>query len=238
MGSPVSEQDRNHYFPRSNEGPQHRVTFAKAFAVGRFAVTFDEWDACVSQGECSPISDHGWGRGTRPALMKFNEAVSYVRWLARITGRSYRIPSEAEREYIARAGTTTPFWLGSSISTHQANFNGNFMKDASGHWSYDPSRRDFRGGTMPVDAFSANPWGFYQVHGNIYEWVWDCYAPTYSDAPEDGSAHGEGCGVSRVVRGGSWLSPPWELRSAARTWYTTDGGYRDVGLRVARILNP
>src|SRR5215471_10347834 len=123
MGSPDSEEERI-----EEEGPQHRVTFGKAFGVGTFAVTFEEWDACVADGGCNGYtpSDEGWGRGRRPVInVSWDDANVYAGWLSRKTGKTYRLLSEAEREYVTRAGTTTPFWWGTSISTQQANYNGN-----------------------------------------------------------------------------------------------------------------
>jgi hypothetical protein len=122
MGSPLDEKQRN-----SDESPQHRVTFDRPFAVGKFAVTFEEWDACVGGGGCNGYrpSDEGWGRGRQPAInVSWNDAKSYVAWLSRQTGTTYRLLSEAEREYVTRAGTATPFWWGSSISSQQANYDG------------------------------------------------------------------------------------------------------------------
>jgi formylglycine-generating enzyme required for sulfatase activity len=124
MGSPADEPERE-----SEEGPQHRVAIAKAFAVGKFPVTFDEWDACLRDGGCNGHrpADQGWGRGKRPVInVNWNDAKGYAAWLSRKTGRTYRLPSEAEREYVTRAGTTTPFWWGSSLSTSQANYDGRF----------------------------------------------------------------------------------------------------------------
>ena len=120
MGSPAPEYGRG-----SNEGPQHTVTFAQTFAVGRFSVTFDEWDACVADGGCGsyPPPDQGWGRGRRPVTsVSLYDANGYLTWLSRKTGATYRLPSEAEREYFTRAGTTTPYWWGSTISPDQANY--------------------------------------------------------------------------------------------------------------------
>jgi len=124
MGSPASEQGRSNV-----EGPQRNVTFGNPFAVGKFTLTFDEWDACVADGGCNGYrpDDQGWGRGRQPVInVSSDDAKAYVAWLAKKTGKSYRLLSEAEREYVTRAGTTTPFWWGSSISTSQANYNGNF----------------------------------------------------------------------------------------------------------------
>jgi formylglycine-generating enzyme required for sulfatase activity len=190
MGSPESEPGRS-----TDEGPQHAVTFARPFAVGRFAVTFDEWDACATDGGCggNRPSDQGWGRGRRPAInVSWNDAKAYVAWLSRKTGKTYRLPSEAEREYVTRAGTTTPFWWGSSISTSQANYNGNYTYGGG-------ARGEYREKTLPVDTFQPNPWGLYQVHGNVSEWVEDCWNDS---APSDGSAWTSGDCSSRVVRGG------------------------------------
>src|SRR5262249_23239796 len=122
MGSPESEEKRS-----SDEGPQHRVTFSRQFAVGKFAVTFAEWDACVADGGCKGYkpADQGWVRGKRPVInVGWDDVKAYVAWLSRKTGRTYRLLSDAEREYVTRAGTTTPFWWGSTISTSQANYDG------------------------------------------------------------------------------------------------------------------
>ena len=169
MGSPASETERT---PR--EGPQHRVTFARPFAVGKFAVTFDEWDACVADGGCNGYKpkDEGWGRDKRPVInVNWDDAQAYVAWLSRKTGKTYRLLSEAEREYVTRAGTTTPFWCGPSISTSQANYDGN-------HTYGSGSKGEYRQKTMPVDSFQPNPWGLYQVHGNVWEWTEDCLNDT------------------------------------------------------------
>jgi formylglycine-generating enzyme required for sulfatase activity len=150
MGSPDGEEGRI-----EEEGPQHRVTFGRSFGVGKFAVTFEEWDACVADSGCNGYmpSDEGWGRWRRPVInVSWDDAKAYVRWLSRKTGKSYRLLSEAEREYVTRAGTTTPFWWGASISTQQANYNGNY---AYGAEATGVSRRQ----TVPVDSFEPNPWG-------------------------------------------------------------------------------
>jgi formylglycine-generating enzyme required for sulfatase activity len=218
MGSPASEKGH-----QPNEGPQHRVTFDRQFAVGKYAVTFDEWDACVADGGCNgdrPL-DHGWGRGRRPVIGVFwDEAKGYVAWLSRKTGRTYRLMSEAEREYITRAGTTTPFWWGSTISTQQANY-----------------QREYRDRTMPVDSFQPNPWGLYQVHGNVADWTEDCYHQSYNGAPGDGSAWTGGDCSQRVYRGGDWGSLPQFVRAAARSG-TIITGYGSTGFRLARTLIP
>ena len=162
MGSPETEE--SHLDP---EEPQHLVTFAQPFAVGAFAVTFDEWDACVADGGCDGYrpSDQGWGRGRRPVInVSWHDAKAYVEWLSRKTGRTYRLLSEAEREYAARAGTATPFWWGSSISTEQANYDGNVVYGGGPNGEY-------RQRTLSVESFQPNPCGLYQVHGNVLEWT-------------------------------------------------------------------
>ena len=231
MGSPVSEENRD-----DDEGPRHRVTFARQFGVGRFAVTFDEWNACVADGGCNGYrpSDQGWGRGRLPVInVSWNDAKTYVTWLSRKTGKTYRLLSEAEREYVTRAGTTTPFWWGSQSSTSLANYNGNY--------SYgNGPKGEFRQRTLPVDSFSPNPWGLYQVHGNVWEWVEDCYNKNYDGAPSDGSAWTSGDCSLRVLRGGSWVNDPEHLRSANREGNTTvvDVRVNLYGFRVARTLAP
>jgi len=166
MGSPESEAGRNR-----DEGPQRSVTIARPLGVGRFAVTFEQWDACVADSGCTAYrpSDEGWGRGRQPVVnVSWNDARAYVAWLARKTGKIYRLLSEAEREYVTRAGTTTPFWWGNSISTSQANYDGNSA------YAGGP-RGEYRGRALPVESFDANPWGLHQVHGNVWEWVEDCW---------------------------------------------------------------
>jgi len=222
-----------------SERPQHTVTITSPFAVGRFAVTFAEWDACLADGGCRRYTppDKGWGRGRMPVInIRWDDARAYVKWLSSRTGKTYRLLSEAEREYVTRAGTTTPFWWGSSISTDQANYDGSF--------SYPP----FSGGPtgvirerpLPVDAFAPNPWGLYQVHGNVYEWVEDCWHRSYQDgnspgAPTDGSPWTDDDCNRHVLRGGAWNDAPWRLRSSARS-VIVDAEKR-IGMRVARVIN-
>ena len=229
MSSPRSEPKREPF-----EGSQHRVTISFPFAVGRFAVTFDEWDACVADGGCNGYkpNDQGWGRGRLPVInVSWNDAKAYVAWLSRKTGKSYRLLSEAEREYITRAGTTTPFWLGSSISTQQANYNGNYVFN-------NGLKGEYRQKTVPVESFAPNPWGLYQVHGNVMEWVEDCWNDSYGGAPTDGSAWTSGNCNSHVLRGGAWDSLPQFLRSADRRWDISVCRFTIIGFRVARTLAP
>ena len=222
MGSPESEEDR-----LEEEGPVHRVTFARPFAVGVYEVTFDEWEACVAGGGgCEEPYDMRWGAGSRPVItVSWEDAQAYVKWLSRKTGKEYRLLSEAEWEYVARAGTTTRYWWGDAIGRNRAN---------CGHCG---SRWDGEK-TAPVGSFSANPFGLYDVHGNAWEWVEDCWNDGYRGAPSDGSVWETGnCGI-RVLRGGSWNDPPTNLRSANRIWGSTGFRNYDAGFRVARTLAP
>ena len=227
MGSPPSEEDRS-----DREGPQHQVMISNPFAVGKFEVTFREWDACVSEGGCSHRpDDEGWGRGNRPVInVSGKDAQQYVSWLSRKTGEQYRLLSESEWEYVARAGTTGPFHFGSTISTKQANFNGNYTYGGG-------SKGIFREKTVSVGSFPANSFGLHDVHGNVWELVEDCWRENHQGAPSDGSAWEKGFFCwRRVLRGGSWYSQPWVLRSAYRYRGDGRGRYNFVGFRVARTL--
>ena len=228
MGSPASEDGRD-----DNEGPQHQVTFAQQISVGKFAVTFNEWDACVADGFCNRYrpGDQRWGRGKRPVInVSWDDAQTYVAWLSHKTGKTYRLLSEAEREYVTRAGTTTAYSTGSSISTQQANYCANSEKFKRKQFG-----EDCRGRTVPVDSFQPNPWGLYQMEGNVREWTEDCWNPSYDGAPTDGSAWTGGMCQFRVARGGSWDTLR-ALRAAARAGPSAVDRNIVLGFRVARAL--
>jgi formylglycine-generating enzyme required for sulfatase activity len=227
MGSPDREPQRG-----SDEGPQREVTISQALAVGKYPVTIDDWEFCVSQRGCTDWpSVAKFGHGFLPAInVSWEDAKGYVAWLSRITGKTYRLMSEAEREYVARAGTTTPFWWGSSISTSVANY------DATQRYIDEPMG-EFRQHTMPADSFQANPWGFFDMSGNTWDWVEDCYHDNYDGAPTDGSAWTTGDCNRRVLRGGGWASQPRNLRSATR-WRERPVVRGDwYGFRVARVCD-
>ena len=234
MGSPASEEGRG----GDNESPQHRVRISQAFAVGKYEVTFAEWEACVDGGGCNGHfpDDKGWGRGRRPAIhVSWDDAQAYVSWLSRKTGKQYRLLSESEWEYAARAGTTGPFHFGETISTAQANYNGNY--------TYGPGRKGvFRQKTVPVGSFPGNAFGLHDMHGNVWEWVEDCWHDSYDSywgAPSDGSAWTTGGDCSRrVLRGGSWILRPGGLRSAYRIRNSSGTRYYSLGFRVSRTLTP
>jgi formylglycine-generating enzyme required for sulfatase activity len=162
--------------------------------------------------------------------VSWDDAKSYVAWLSKKTGKTYRLLSEAEWEYAARAGTTTPFSTGRTITTDQANFNGDH--------TYNGSRKgQNRQKTVSVGSFPANGFGLHDMHGNVFEYVEDCWNEGYNGAPSDGRAWTAGNCGQRVLRSGSWIFPPVFLRSAFRGYYSAD--FRDDGyggLRVARTL--
>ncbi len=221
MGSPPSEEGRV-----DNEGPVHRVTIAEPFAVGVYEVTFEEWDACVSGGGCGGYrpDDEGWGRGGRPVIrVSWDDAQAYVAWLSGKTGEAYRLLSEAEWEYAARAGTTTRYHWGDDVGRNRANCYGDQCGDS---WEY----------TAPVGSFGANGFGLHDMHGNVWEWVEDCRNDGYAGAPSDGSAWESGDCSLRGLRGGSWDFDPRFLRAADRGWYVTEGRSGDSGFRVSRTL--
>ena len=215
----------------SDEKPVHRVNL-KPFAVGKFEVTFAEWDACVAAGGCQHRpGDKGLGRDKRPVInVSWNDAQEYVEWLSRKTGKSYRLLSESEWEYVARAGTSTEFSTGDCLTTNQANFNGTYDFNGCGKSNF------FLGKTQPVGSYDANPWGLHDVHGNVWEWTQDCWNDTYTNAPADGSAWLTGNCDRRVLRGGSWVYVPAIARSANRDLNSPPGRINHYGLRVARTL--
>ena len=225
MGSPNNEEGRYDII----EGPRHRVNIGYPLAVGVYEVTFSEWYACVNAGGCDRFpDDEGWGRGNRPVInVSWEDAQSYVRWLSARTDHRYGLLSESEWEYVARAGTITPFYFGSTISTDQANYNGDY--------TYDSGRKGvYRGKTVPVGSFSANAWGVHDMHGNVWEWVEDCWNYSYEGAPADGSAWESGDCGKRVLRGGGWISKPRDLRSALRFRNSSGNRYSNSGFRVIR----
>jgi len=231
MGSPAGEPERE-----DDEGPQHQVQ-VPTFELGKYEVTFDQWDACVAGGGCTQRpEDEGWGRGTRPVInISWNDVQGYVKWLSTQTGNHYRLPSEAEWEYAARAGTTTPFSTGNCMTTTQANYNGNYDYAGCGAKTGVYLRQ-----TQPVGSYPANRWGLYDMQGNVLEWVQDCDHADYTGAPQDGESWQDNCieNGRRVLRGGSWSVNPRYLRSAFRGWNGTGFRYVNLGFRVARTLTP
>jgi formylglycine-generating enzyme required for sulfatase activity len=214
MGSPVNERGR-----AKNEGPQRQVTI-KPFAIGRYEVTFEQWDACASAGGCSSFypADRGWGRGRRPVLgISWKDAQDYVAWLnAKTKGPAYRLLSEAEWEYAARAGAAGAYAFGDALNASQARFASK--------------------STQAVGSFAANAFGVFDMYGNAAEWTADCYAPNYDVAPVDGGAFAPAKCAERVYRGGAYADAPVLLRAAARGHAPPERRMPNVGLRVARAL--
>ncbi|CAN7392161.1 SUMF1/EgtB/PvdO family nonheme iron enzyme [Pseudoduganella sp. LjRoot289] len=219
------------------ETPQHWVGIDYSFAMGRFPVTVGQWRQFVRATGWESMSDTDWASpgfkqgDEHPVVgVSWNDAQKYLAWLSGKTGQTYRLPSEAEWEYACRAGTHTAFSFGDEISTEMANYDGNFTYN-------NGVKGEFRHGTTKVSAFQPNPWGLFDMHGNVWEWTQDVVHDNYDGAPNDGGAWEQGGDpVRRVLRGGSWLYQPRYLRSALRNGYSAVLANDIVGFRVARKL--
>lgn len=205
------------------EDPVHRVTIAKPFAMGRREVTFSEWDSCAASRACKPIHDRGWGGGDRPVLgVAWFDTKEFLDWLSKKTGQRYRLPSEAEWEFAARAGTTTEYWWGRDVGVARAN-----CRECN---TGRPQQ------TLPVGSFQPNPFGLYDTAGNVAEWVEDCWNDDYKGAPTDGSAWTAGQCQLRVLRGGGFSSQARYLRTTSRFRYDANVRFLENGFRVLREL--
>jgi formylglycine-generating enzyme required for sulfatase activity len=221
MGPSAAEKDRF-----GDRSLPHKVIIARPFAVSRFDVTFADWDACVAGGGCPEIGDAGFGRGTRPMInVTWNDAQLYVAWLSRMSAKPYRLLTEAEWEYAARAGTATAYFWGDEVGAGNADCNG-----CGSTWD---NRQ-----TAPAGSFKPNAFGLYDMAGNVWQWVEDCYHADYAEAPADGSARTTGDCRRRVARGGSWVDRPEFSRSAHRLSFPTGFRIINLGFRVARTLTP
>lgn len=220
-GSFVMGMDKGHKY----EIPAHKVAIAKPFAIGRYEVTFDEWKVCVDEGGCDKEpDDHKWGRGRRPVVnITAADAEKFTKWLSKKTGATYRLPSEAEWEYAARAGTTTAFFWGDEPGKNRAN-----CRDCESEWSKKSS--------APVGSFPPNPWGIYDMHGNVWEWTLDCWTTNYIGAPTDGSARTDGDCTKRAMRSGSWYYFNRNVRSSWRFPIRAADNSYNFGMRVIREL--
>ncbi len=206
--------------------PQRSVTIAKPFAVGKFEVTFAEWDACLAARACSHKPQARWGKGNQPVVdVAWDDARQFVAWLSRKTGKSYRLLTEAEWEYAARAGSTTAYSWGDDIGAGNANCSG-----CGSQWDGKQP--------APVGSFKPNAFGLHDMHGNVWEWVEDCWEYGFDGAPSDGSARTAGCpdDDERVQRGGAFLHEPEALYATVRNNYTRNAHANGVGFRVAREL--
>jgi formylglycine-generating enzyme required for sulfatase activity len=221
LGPPTNEQESD------NVEKQHKVSIAKPFAIGKFAVTWGELDACMADGGCDngPVEmdggDEGWGKGKRSAvIVSWNDAKAYVKWLSEKTGKEYRLLSEAEWVYAASAGNTTRYWWGDEILKEQANYGSSLGK------------------TVTVNKYQPNPWGLYQLYSNVWEWTEDVWHDDYNGTPTDGSAWTEGGNENfRVLRGDSEFTAPRDLRYAFRLPYIPQSRFYYIGLRIARTLH-
>lgn len=253
MGSPEDEPQRESW-QTGTESPQHTVTHPKPFAVGRHAITRGQFVAFVNEtghkteGGALVWTGSEWKHDPKASwrapgfqqddshpvvCVNLDDAKAFTTWLAKRTGKTYRLLTEAEWEYAARAGTMTPFWWGASITPSQANYNGNGVYEGGG------AKGEWRKKTVPVASFEANPWGLFNVHGNCWEWCEDVWHDSYIGAPTDGSAWLQGGEQGRrVVRGGSWGSDPQDLRSANRGRNDTVDRDYGLGFRLGRTLTP
>ena len=210
----------------NSERPVHAVR-VESFELGKYEVTFEEYDRFTAATGRERAADMGWGRGHHPVMgVTWEDAVAYTQWLSKQTGGQYRLPTEAEWEYAARAGSVTAYGWRNGDYRNQANCGG-----------YCGSQWGDRG-TAPVGSFTPNGWGLHDMHGNVWEWVQDCWNRNYRGAPADGTAWESGDCSRRVMRGGSWADYPRYLRSASRYWYSTWIRSNITGFRVARTITP
>ena len=224
MGSPEVEQGW-----QNTESPRHSVTFAQAFAIGKYAVTVEEYDRFCESTNREPRG--GRVPGKHPVTwVSWKDSKVYATWLSEQTGKYYRLLTEAEWEYAARAWTQTPFSSGRTITPDKANYDGNFSYGGGPEGRYLEK-------TAPVGSYPANAFGLHDMHGNVWEWVEDCWHDSYDGAPDDGAAwiSGGNCDM-RVLRGGSWFSIPRNLRSANRFEFGSGSRYDGIGFRVARTF--
>ena len=211
----------------SSQRPVHMVTISRRIAMGQYPVTFEDYDQFMAATDAERPNDRGWGRGRRPVInVNWHDAKAYAAWLSEQTGKRYRLPSESEWEYAARAGTETAYSWGDEIGVNRAN-----GRESGSKWS---DRQ-----TSPVGSFEPNAFGLYDMHGNVREWVEDCWHDNYEGAPSDGRAWTSGGDSSlAVLRGGSWVYVPRGLRSAYRYWISPSSRYSSGGFRLVQDLNP
>lgn len=215
MGSPPNST----YF---DERPQHTVSLRK-FSISKHEVSFADYDRFAAATDRALPSDNGWGRDNRPVVnVSWDDAVAYTEWLSEQTGHQYRLPSEAEWEYAARAGTQDKYWWGATLEHGRANcFN------CGSQWD--------RNSSAPTGSFAASSLGLHDMSGNVMEWTSDCYHANYDGAPIDGSVWGGGSCKSRVVRGGSYRSTSEDLRVTKRNEFSQDSAVDHIGFRIVRV---
>ncbi len=256
------------------EGPVHTVTFDRPFAVSRYAITLEQFETFTKEkrrpesGGCRVQGKTDWepvpaatfrqpGFPQAPnhpvVCVSWQDAVDYAAWMSERTGHQYRLLSEAEFEYVARAGTAAPYWWGPTADAKRANYDartpqpmtdtsskkpGKAKPDAAVGQAQSVSLQTSHTGTVPVQYFSPNPWGIFQPHGNAASWVSDCWSKTLAGAPADGAAASTGNCNRRTVRGGAWTSDARDMRAAYRESAPAEQRYYQIGFRIARNLNP
>lgn len=230
MGSPPTEQARH-----DAEGPLALIDISRGFAMAAREITVAQWDACVAAGGCGGYTPpaHGWGRGEQPVVsVSFEDARNYAEWLSRETGRSYRLPSEAEWEYAARAGAAGPFSFGFRLTPDDANYNAAY--------TYGGPVGAAAGRAVKTASFAPNAFGLYDMHGNVWEWTADCWFGSHQDADVNGAprtgANSGDC-TRRVLKGGAWNTGGWRLRAAHRIGKSSGVREYDNGFRVVRALD-
>ena len=221
----------------SEEQPIHKVTINYDFEIGKYPVTFEEYDYYCDEVREKKVLDSGFGRGKRPVInVSWNDAKAYTRWLSKKTGKSYRLPTEAEWEFVARAGTQTRWSFGDNENSLQdyAWYKKNSYYKGEGHKDY---------GTQQVGRKKANPWGVHDMHGNVWEWCEDWYMDNYEKTPIDGTIQGNNKGLffekivfNKVVRGGSWYDYAYHIRSASRHRINPTNRGNSIGFRLQRTL--
>jgi formylglycine-generating enzyme required for sulfatase activity len=207
-----------------SERPAHKVSLHTPYAIGKFEVTVDQWDQCVKAEVCPNVPSEAGSSGNQPMRdVSWDEAQLYLKWLSTVSGKPYRLPTEAEWEYAARGGTTSKYWWGDEMKAGNSSCKGCGLP-----WQEDRP--------PPVGSFSANQFGLHDMNGSVWEWVADCWHPSYKGAPGDGSAWAEPSCQSRVIRGGSWREDGSYMMSTTRFKYDASVRQSQNGFRVARSL--
>jgi formylglycine-generating enzyme required for sulfatase activity len=248
MGSPEGEEGRDWYknfnakLPNV-EGPQHQVA-VKAFWMGKYLVTQAQWRAVAKlpkiKMDLLPDPSNFKGDNRPVEQVSWEDAIEFCARLTKKMGREYRLPSEAEWEYACRAGTKTPFYFGETITTELANYRGTDWeyegKTYPGNYGQGP-HGSYRQEATEVGSFSANAFGLYDMHGNVWEWCEDDWHNSYEGAPSDGRAwiESDRTNTYRLLRGGSWYNIPRNCRSAYRSLNSRDGRYTYIGFRVCCV---
>ncbi|UCH47634.1 MAG: SUMF1/EgtB/PvdO family nonheme iron enzyme [Betaproteobacteria bacterium] len=235
-GMPMPPIDQGRPF---TEGENRLVNITEPFAVGKFEVTFDQWDACVADGKCAAAEDEGWGKGKRPVInISWIQAYRYTRWLSEKTGKNYRLPTEAEWEYSARAGAGRARFLGiepEEVCRYANVYDMTAEKELEFGMEMLPCDDGFDV-TAPVGSFKPNAFGLHDMLGNVWEWTEDCQAVLWRNAPTDSSARVDGKCSERAYRGSSWLSHPPPYIQVGDRYRFLGARYNDLGFRVARSL--